>query len=314
MTIALTATLACASCAHSDTPRRPKILGVAHAALFTEDLDSSRRFFKEFLGYDEPIVMPAKDGGTAFTVIKINDRQFVELFPEREHGSCRMYHFAIETDDAEAMRRYLESKGCEVPASTPKGRTGNSNYFVKDPNGNICEIVQYEPDGMTAADFGQHMPDTRISARMSHVGIMTPDPQAALDFYTGILGFTEVWRGGPDPSKVKWIHLRVPDGQDTIELMLYEDEPSWEKLGSMNHICLEVDDIEAAKAILDGRTMPATEYEPTPVKVGINRKRQVNYFTVDATRVEIMERETIDGEAAPPSTGELMRYRPAEGL
>lgn len=310
MTLALTATLACASCAREPLPERPKILGVAHAAFFTEDLDSSRRFFKEFLGFDEPIVMPGKEGGIAFTVIKINDRQFVELFPEREQGARRMYHFAIETDDAEAMRRYLESKGYEVPATTPKGRTGNSNYFVTDPNGNICEIVQYEPDGMTVADFGQHLPDTRIATRMSHVGIMTPDPEAALAFYTGVLGFREVWRGGPDPEKVKWIHLQVPDGDNTIELMLYDSEPSWEKLGSMNHICLEVDDINAAKAALDSREMPATNYPPTDPKVGINRKRQINYYTLDATRVEIMERETVDGQPAPSSTGEPMRYLP----
>lgn len=294
----------------STPPQRPKITGIAHAAFFTRDLDDTRRFFGEFLGYDEPIVMPGKDGNPAFTVIKINDRQFVELFPERQAGSNRLYHFAVETDDAEAMRLYLASKGCVVPETTPKGRTGNSNYFVTDPNGVICEIVQYEPGGMTCADFGRHMPQTRISTRMSHVGFMTPDLAAALSFYVDVLGFREVWRGGPDPKKVKWVHLQVPEGDQTVELMLYEEEPSWERMGSMNHICLEVEDVAAAKEVLDGRRLPAGCPQPSAISTGINRKRQVNYYNCDGTRVEIMEARTVDGKPAPSSQGVPMKFVP----
>lgn len=313
MCLALSLAAAMPAAAQEAAPARPRITGVAHAAFFTKDLDNTRRFFKELMGYDEPIVMPGKEeGATAFTVIKINDRQFVELFPEREAATNRMYHFAIETDDAEAMRRYLESKGCEVPATTPRGRTGNSNYFVRDPNGTICEIVQYEPDGMTCKDAGEHLPATRISARMSHVGFMTPDLDAAVRFYVDILGFRETWRGGPDPKKVKWVHLQVPEGTETIELMLYEEKPTWERMGSMNHICLEVNDVVAARAVLDGRQLPEGCPEPSPISTGINRKRQVNYYNIDGTRVEIMEDHTIDGKPAPSSTGVPMKYTPRE--
>lgn len=308
MVFALSLAVAFPVISRSEVPMRPKITGVAHAALFTKDLDNTRRFFREFLGFDEPVVMPGKESGLAFTVIKINDRQFVELFPERVQGSPRLYHFAIETDDAEAMRSYLESKGYEVPRTTPKGRTGNSNYFVTDPNGTICEIVQYEPDGMTCKDVGKHLPDTRVSGRMSHVGFMCPDLDAAVSFYTDVLGFREVWRGGPDPEKVKWVHLQVPEGEETLELMLYEEEPSWDRMGSMNHICLEVNDVEAAKAMLDGRTLPEGCREPSPVATGINRKRQINYYTVDGTRVEIMEACTVDGKPAPSSKGIPMKF------
>ena len=40
---------------------------------------------------------------------------------------------ALETDDAEAMRVYLKSKGVTVPEQARKGRTGNINFTVKDP-------------------------------------------------------------------------------------------------------------------------------------------------------------------------------------
>jgi len=34
----------------------------------------------------------------------------------------------------------------------------------------------------------------------------------------------------------------------------------------------------------------------------VNRKRQVNLFDPDGTRVELMEPVTIDGKPTPPST------------
>ena len=294
--------------AQTSAPKRPKITGVAHAAFFTKDLENTRQFFTDYLGYGEPIVMKGADEKIAFTIIKINDRQFVELFPERSEGTDRMYHFAIETDDAEAMRVYLESKGYKVPQNTPKGRTGNSNYFVTDPNGTICEIVQYEPEGMTVKNFGMDMPDSRISTRMSHVGFMTPDLDKAVEFYVDVLGFREVWRGGPDPAKVRWVHLQIPEGDETIELMLYNEEPSFSRMGTMNHICLEVKDVFASEKILDQRIPPKDCKEHTAPSVGINKKRQVNYYTVDETRVEIMEDNTIDGIPAPSSTGVPMKF------
>ena len=297
-------------CSSPSEPQRPNITGVAHAAFFTENLDHTRDFFKEFLGYGEPVVMENEDGSIAFTAIKINDRQFVELFPERSGNTNRLYHFAIETDDAEGMRKYLEHKGFQVPEKTPVGRTGNSNYFVTDPNGTICEIVQYNPDGMTVKNTGLDMPDTRISPRMSHVGFMVPDIDKALAFYVDVLGFEEVWRGGSNPNKVRWVHLRVPEGTETIELMLYDEEPTWARMGTMNHICLEVDDVFATKEILDSRTYPEECREFTEPSVGINKKRQINYYMIDGTRVEIMEKETIDSIPAPSSTAPPMRYNP----
>ena len=289
---------------------RPKITGVAHAAFFTKDLDNTREFFKDYLGYGESVVMPDKNGGTAFTIIKINDRQYVELFPERSVGTPRMYHFAIETDDAEGMRRYLESKGYKVPETTPKGRTGNSNYFVYSPDGSICEIVQYEPESMTIRDAGNYLPDTRISARMSHVGFMVADLEKAMSFYVDVLGFKEVWRGGPDPKKVKWVHLQVPEGDETIELMLHDSEPSWQRMGSMNHICLEVEDVEAVEDILSKRKLPEGCPVPSAISTGINKKRQKNYYSIDGTRVEIMEDHTVTGYPAPSSEGYPMKYVP----
>ena len=38
------------------------------------------------------------------------------------------------------------------------------------------------------------------------------------------------------------------------------------------------------------------------MRLGINRKRQVNLFDPDGTRTELMETHTIDGKPTPSST------------
>jgi lactoylglutathione lyase len=289
--------------------KRPPITGVAHASFYTKDVESARQFYKNFLGYAEPFSLMAANGkDLALTFIKINDRQFVEIFPEKTKGGNRMYHFAVETTDAEGMRKYLASKGVTVPEKTPKGRTGNSNYFVKDPNGTICEIVQYEPGSFSDKCIGKDMPATRISSRMSHVGFMVPDLDKAVSFYRDILGFRETWRGSRDGKNVSWVNLKVPEGNDYVELMLYDKEPTESSMGSMNHICLEVRDVAESNNILKGRQLPAGCKTPTEMKTGINQKRQINCFDVDGTRVEIMEANTFDGKPVPSSTAPPLKF------
>ena len=291
---------------------RPRIIGVSHASFYTKAMESTRRFYSSYLGFDEPFSLMSKDGkDLAMSFIKINDSQYVELFPEKAKGGNRMYHFAIETNDAEAMRKYLASKGLKVPDKTPIGRTGNSNYFVTDPNGTICEIVQYEPNSMSDKCIGKNMPETRVASRMSHVGFMVPDLDKAISFYCDILGFQETWRGSRDEKNVTWVNLKVPDGNDYIELMLFDKEPSVNSMGTMNHICLEVSDVTVSESLLNSRKLPEGLKTPTALKTGINKKRQINCYDIDGTRVEIMEANTVDGKPTPSSTAPPLKYTPA---
>lgn len=283
-------------------PARPRITGISHAAFFVSDMAKARSFYEGFLGFESPFVLPRKSGELVW--IKINDRQTVELFPgsEVDPDADRLYHIAIETDDAEAMRVYLKSRGVTVPERTPIGKVGNANYFIKDPNGNTVEIVQYLPQSWTVREAGKFLPASRISQRMSHVGVMVGQLAESLHFYGDILGFKEIWRGSSSGRTLNWVNLQVPDGEDYIEFMLYEQYPSTDRLRTMHHICLEVPDVEQAAKTLAARPYPAGSKPPTPMKAGINGKRQVNYYDPDGTRVEIMEPATFDGKPRPPST------------
>jgi lactoylglutathione lyase len=139
----------------AEEPARPHILCVAHISLYAHDYEKSRAFYRDFLGFEEPYWLKNPDGSPSMTFFKVNDRQYIELSPEKEPGTDRLNHISIQTDDAEAMRLYLASKGIKVPDKTPKGRIGNSNFTVKDPDGHGVEIVQYEPAGWTVRENGK---------------------------------------------------------------------------------------------------------------------------------------------------------------
>lgn len=290
---------------------RPRIVGLSHIALWVHDMQKTRAFYKDFLGYAEPYSLKNPDGSLHLTWMKINDRQTIELFPEKEANTDRLYHIALETDDATAMRDYLAANGVKVPARVGKGKIGNSNYFINDPDGHIVEIVQYQPDGWTLLTRGKFLPDTRISDHLGHVGILVGDVERAQKFYGGILGFKEIWRGSKNQSQLSWVHMRVPDGQEFIEFMLYSMLPDPDKRGKFHHFCLEVPDINAAKATLEQRAAKIGYTRPLDIQVGINRKRQLNVYDPDGTRVELMEPHTIDGIPAPPSTAPPPVTRPS---
>ena len=289
----------------AEEPKRPLIVGISHMALYVHDMEKTRAFYKNFLGFDEPYSLTNKDGTLHLTWIKINDHQSIELFPEQEAGSDRLYHIAVETDNAEAMRVYLAAHGVTVPEKTGKGKIGNQNYFIKDPDGHIVEIVQYEPDGWTMLNKGKFMPDTRISTHIPHMGILVGDLGAAQNFYGGILGFKEVWRGAKTSNQLSWVHERIPDGKDFLEFMLYQDLPEPDKRGKFHHFCLEVPDVAKAKAILEQRAAGIHYDKAMDIQTGINRKRTLNVWDPDGTRVELMEPDTIDGVPAPSSTAPL---------
>jgi lactoylglutathione lyase len=282
--------------------QRPHITGLSHIALYVHDMEKTRAFYKEFLGFAEPYSLTNKDGSLHLTWIKINDLQTIELFPEKETNSDRLYHVALETDDAAAMRDYLAEKGVKVPDKVGKGRIGNLNYFINDPEGHIVEIVQYAPDGWTAQNRGKFTPDTRISTNMPHMGILVGDLDAAKKFYEGILGFHEIWRGSKNANVLNWVHEQIPNGSGFFEFMLYADLPDPDKRGKYHHLCLEVPDIEKARATLAERAPRIGYTKAMEIQTGINHKRQLNVYDPDGTRVELMEPHTVDGAPAPAST------------
>ena len=289
--------------AQSATPR-PRITGISHVGYFVSNLPATIAFWHDFLGFDEAydLKKPGSDE-TRIAFIKINDHQHVELFNEAPADPRNMMsHICFTVENVEQMRAYLRSQGFEVkPGNGSKTRTGDYAFEIKDPDGTVVEFVQSLPDGLEMKAAGNSLPDTRISTKIYHAGFLVGNSQQSLDFYGKVLGFKETWRGSPTPAELSWINMRVPDGEDYVEFMLYRKLPtdSW---GGKNHLSLEVPDVAKAVGILEARPAFKTYAKPLTVATGINRKHQVNIFDPDGTRVELMESHTIDGKPTPPST------------
>jgi catechol 2,3-dioxygenase-like lactoylglutathione lyase family enzyme len=293
-----------ASCARGEVrpaAARPRILGVAHMAVYVSDLPKARAFYRDFLGFDEVYSLKRPDGGDRIAFIKINDQQYLELFAEPPRDDGRLNHIAFYTDDAEGLRRELGARGVKVPDRAAKGQIGNSQFSVTDADGHGVEITQYQPDGWTVREKGRSMPRTRIAPHIAHVGVLVGALQPSLTFYGGLLGFRETWRGGRSPTRLDWVNIRVPDGEDYLELMLYDQLPPPDQRGGQNHVCLVVPDVAAAVASLEARPARKSYARTIEMKVGVNRKRQANLFDPDGTRIELMEPGTIDGKPAPSS-------------
>ncbi|HET7216005.1 MAG TPA: VOC family protein [Terriglobia bacterium] len=282
--------------------KRPKILGIARVAFYVSNLLSTQAYYKEFLGFGEPYDLKNEDGSARTAFIKVNDYQYLEFSSQPPRGDGMLNHIAFHTNNVEQLRRYLISRGIHTPSKVSKGQTGDRDFMVKDPDGHIVEFVEYQPDGWAMKDRGKDMPSSRISDHIMHTGFTVADLARSTEFYSNVLGFKEFWRGSSDGVTLSWVDLRVPDGKDYLELMLYKQLPPQDKRGGANHISLMTPDIFKAVATLRSRAAASNYTRKIETHVGHNRQRQANFFDPDGTRTELMEPFTIDGKATPPST------------
>jgi len=285
------------------TPQRPKILGISHVGYFVSDLPKALDFWHGLLGYDEPYDLKNPDGTVHIAFIKINNHQHIELFNQQPPaGSGHLSHIAFIVSNAEQMRAYLASRGVHVGSKVGRGKTGDLNFEIKDPDGNLVEFVEPQPDGMEAKNAGKFLPSTRISDAIYHLGFLVGNSEKSIAFYGDLLGFREFWRGSSKGTVLSWIDMRVPDGNDYVEFMLYADLPAPGKRGGQEHTSLSVPDVAKSIASLEARSAYKAYAKPLESHTGVNGQRQVNLFDPDGTRVELMEPFTASGKPVPPST------------
>jgi len=282
---------------------RPKITGISHVGYYVSDLPRALEFWHGLLGFDESYELKdPKTGSVQIAFVKINDHQHVELYTAAPPAPPSMLsHVCFTVESIAQMRAYLTSIGVAIRTGNAKTRMGDYALEITDPDGMEVEFVQSLPDGVESKLAGKFEPAARISTKIYHAGFIVGNSQASLEFYSKVLGFTETWRGGANPAELSWINMKVPDGDDYVEFMLYRTY-DLKRLGTMNHLSLAVPDIDKAVAALKARPAFAGYSKPLEVHLGVNRKRQVNLYDPDGTRVELMEPFTIDGKVTPPST------------
>lgn len=279
-----------AAFAQPPAPRRPPIIGLAHIGLHTSDLAAARHFYGDMLGFQEPFTVDKPSGGLMLTYFKVNDHQYIEVFPDLSSPDAdRLSHIAFETTNIHALRDYLAANGVTVPAQLKPGLDGNVSMMIKDPEGHNIEFVQYMPGSLHSRNFGKFLGSKRISHHLLHVGFVVHDRAAENHFFHDILGFQETWHGGMTDTRTDWVDMRVPDGTDWLEFMLTSGTPSVRQRGVLNHLALLAPDIQASAKTLATRGLKAG-----PPKIGRDGKWQQNLYDPDLTRVEMMGPKPVE--------------------
>jgi lactoylglutathione lyase len=286
--VAILALAACPAICAEELP----LLGLAHVEIRVSDLEQSRKFYHDVLGYEEAFESPGTEGtGAVVAFFKVNDRQFIELVAGLKANIMPpMTHIAIATDSLERLRAMLVQRGLAVTPILKSPRDGSLSCAIRSlPGQNLgaLEFVEYVPGSLESLARGNALGVRRISQRLEHAGIIATDFAAARRFYIETLGFHETWsRNQPDGTPVL-NHLCLPGSSgDYIELSNKPKPISRAEAGTAAHISLEVPEIRAAQKEVLARAPGAALKEP---RFGLDQRWQFNLFDPDGTRVELMQ-------------------------
>jgi rhamnogalacturonyl hydrolase YesR/catechol 2,3-dioxygenase-like lactoylglutathione lyase family enzyme len=163
--------------------------GIAHVALRVADLEPTRAFYNR-LGFEQFYEVKQGDKTTQ-AFLKVNDRQFIELYPRTDPSQpLGLMHVCYESSDLEALHAELVKRGADVSAVRKAG-AGNLLMTLKDPEGETVEYTQYMSGSRHFEDRGKHLGANRVATMMLGARSVAQDVPAIRRFYIEKLGFTE---------------------------------------------------------------------------------------------------------------------------
>ena len=224
-----------------DTP--PPLSGIAHIAIRVHDLAAARDFYAK-LGYQEAFNL-SKDGVVYESFIKINDHQFIELYPvTAKDPKPGFLHLCFEGDDLNAIHDDYVSRGL-TPTPVRKAGAGNLLFTMVGPEHQNIEYTQYMPGSLHYNDRGKHLDEDRIADRIVSVSLAMQDTTAARDFYLNQLNFKSI---AGDPM---FLHMPGDSGQEV------EIAPT--TLGTRARIILETKNLSKAAHLLHKQQLTETK-------------------------------------------------------
>ncbi|HEY1804970.1 MAG TPA: VOC family protein, partial [Terracidiphilus sp.] len=166
-------------------PPNQGVTGIANVAFRVSDLDREIVFFGK-LGYQEAFTLTY--GKTTEAFIKINDHEFIELYPQTDRSQpLGWMHICYEAGDLNALQHYYATQGLN-PTPVRKAAAGNLVSSVNDPEHGVTQFTQYLPGSRHTLDIGQHLGSGRISNELMGIDLPVRDGAAMKEFYSD-LGF-----------------------------------------------------------------------------------------------------------------------------
>jgi catechol 2,3-dioxygenase-like lactoylglutathione lyase family enzyme len=227
--------------------RTPPLSGIAHIAIRVHDVAAARDFYEK-LGFEQVFDL-SKNGVPYESFIKIDDTQFIELYPTTDHDpKAGFLHLCFEGADLNAIHDDYVSRGL-APKGVRKAGAGNLLFTMVGPQqpdfAQNIEYTQYQPGSLHFNDRGKHLGPDRIADKLVSVTVAMQDPASARDFYINQLDFKSI---AGDPMS---LHLPGDSGEE-IRIA-----PA--SLGSAAHITLGTENLGKAARRLHKQEIPASK-------------------------------------------------------
>jgi len=121
-------------------------LRLNHFGIFVKDLDESKNFYTQKMGFREAFSF--KDGaGKPIVYLQINRDTFLEMTPADAEHPAGFSHAGILADDVEATVASLKQNGVKVE-DVHAGSTKAPLANMFDPNGVRLELLSYPPESL----------------------------------------------------------------------------------------------------------------------------------------------------------------------
>ncbi|GGE31436.1 putative lactoylglutathione lyase [Pullulanibacillus camelliae] len=128
------------------------IKGIGHTAYVVEDMEKALEFYCGVLGFQKLFELHDREDKPWIVYIKINKDNFIELFyggttkNKVDMATTGYNHLCLEVDDIHAIADHIKSKGLTLDVEPKQGLDLNYQCWVKDPDGNRIEFMQYHPE------------------------------------------------------------------------------------------------------------------------------------------------------------------------
>ena len=126
------------------------VKGLAHIGLFVSDIEKSKKFYTELLGFEIACesTNTMDDGKTAYICFVKKGSMMVELLqvPGVSYGDGKFQHVAMEVDDIEAAVADLKAKGVKFNGeivNNPALFNGLKFITFEGSDGEVLEFNQY---------------------------------------------------------------------------------------------------------------------------------------------------------------------------
>jgi len=129
------------------------IKGIAHLAFQVSDMDKAVAFYEDALGCTKKFILYDDHGQPWIIYMQITENQFIELFFAHRNivskqDETSYQHLCIEVTNIHALVKELHDKGIKIEKQVTLGLDHNYQCWIKDPDGNPIELMEYGIDSL----------------------------------------------------------------------------------------------------------------------------------------------------------------------